>query len=118
MFRFSNASFSHVAAAHDPEDIWGPTFFYANGQYYGQTLCGDGHGPATSGRDCEVPIEIRNLATPSFGMKTFSAELQTLRVLLGSLLFLYRCRTATAPTSPAAGRSIRGNGGKVRMSSE
>ena len=40
-------------SAHDP-DIWGPTFFYANGQYYGQTLCSDGQG-ATRGRDCEVP---------------------------------------------------------------
>ena len=51
----------HVTTpAHDPdlEDIWGPTFFYANGQYYGQTLCSDGHGPATSGRDCEVPNGI------------------------------------------------------------
>ena len=42
-----------VVQAHDP-DIWGPTFFYANGQYYGQTLCSDGQG-ATRGRDCEVP---------------------------------------------------------------
>ena len=53
---FRNAhALSYAAAAHDPEDIWGPTFFYANGQYYGQTLCSDGQGSATTGRDCEVP---------------------------------------------------------------
>ena len=66
---FRNATtFFDATAAHDPdlEDIWGPTFFYANGQYYGQTLCSDGHGPATSGRDCEVPVDIRNQATLLF----------------------------------------------------
>ena len=104
---------SYAAAAHDPEDIWGPTFFYANGQYYGQTLCSDGHGPATSGRDCEVSIVIRNLATLTILKKTLWPEFQTLKVLL-VLLLLNRCRTATEPTSPAAGRSTRGNGGKVR----
>ena len=62
---FRNAhNHCYIASAHDPEDIWGPTFFYANGQYYGQTLCSDGHGPATSGRDCEVTVGIRNLETP------------------------------------------------------